>query len=80
LLTARKTPICVGSHAAFPSVRIIAALSTKHAAIESLAKGTCDLATIAEAVSAGNGFAVCPARCWSSSPSRQSIAPEIQRP
>jgi DNA-binding transcriptional LysR family regulator len=43
-------------HAAFPSVRIVAALSTKHAAMESLAQGTSDLATIIEATSPGEGF------------------------
>jgi DNA-binding transcriptional LysR family regulator len=43
-------------HAVFPSVRIVAALSTKHAAMESLANGTSDLATIIEAASPGEGF------------------------
>jgi DNA-binding transcriptional LysR family regulator len=43
-------------HAAFPSVRIVAALSTRHAAIESLANGTSDLATIVEPASANEGF------------------------
>jgi len=43
-------------HGAFPTVRIVASLSTKHAAIESLAQGTNDLATIFEAASPGDGF------------------------
>lgn len=43
-------------HAAFPSVRIVASLATKHAALESLAQGTSDLATIFEATPPGEGF------------------------
>jgi DNA-binding transcriptional LysR family regulator len=43
-------------HGAFPSVRIVASLSTKHAAMESLAQGTCDLATMLEAASPGEAL------------------------
>jgi DNA-binding transcriptional LysR family regulator len=43
-------------HAAFPTVRIVAALSTKRAAIASLADGTSDLAMIFEATPPGEGF------------------------
>jgi len=43
-------------HGAFPTVRIVASLSTKHAAIESLAQGTSDLATMLEVVSPGEAL------------------------
>ena len=43
-------------HGAFPSVRIVASLSTKKAAIESLAQGMSDLATVFEFSPAGEGF------------------------
>jgi DNA-binding transcriptional LysR family regulator len=43
-------------HGAFPSVRIVASLSAKHAAIESLVQGTNDLATMLEVVSPGGAF------------------------
>jgi DNA-binding transcriptional LysR family regulator len=43
-------------HAAFPSVRIVAGLSTRRAAIESLADGSTDLATFVEATSPAEGL------------------------
>src|SRR5882757_5048738 len=43
-------------HDAFPSVRIVASLSTKQAAVESLAQGMSDLATMFELSSPTEGF------------------------